>query len=166
MIKLISFLLSLVCILCLSTAFADPKEEIKTILEKVDEAVKIMNDKKDASIPEFQKDAKWNWGTNYIYVIDCDKMITLAHPMVPALVGKSTKEMKDNKGNFFFQKFCEIAKTQEKGGWIEYWWPKPGTKEPIRKISFTKCATKNFSFCAGAGVYDEKNELKVDELNK
>ncbi|MBF0208025.1 MAG: cache domain-containing protein [Oligoflexia bacterium] len=160
----IGFAVGLLFTLSFNSVIASVKDEVLVVISKVDEAVKLASTKKDASIPEFQNDKKWNWESSYIFVINCKTTITLAHPMVPSLVGKPTAELKDKKGNLFFKKFCEVAQNP-KGGWVEYWWPNPQTKNVERKISVTKQAPGTDIF-VGAGVYDDKSELKLEELDK
>ena len=60
-----------------------------------------------------------------------DGMFT-AHP---TLVGKSLKELKDKSGKALGE---EIYKTAQQGkiGEVSYMWPRPGTTEPVQKVSF------------------------------
>ena len=60
-----------------------------------------------------------------------DGMFT-AHP---SLVGKSLKDLKDKSGKPLGE---EIYKTAQEGkiGEVSYMWPRPGTTEPVQKVSF------------------------------
>ena len=60
-----------------------------------------------------------------------DGMFT-AHP---SLVGKSLKDLKDKSGKPLGE---EIYKTAQQGkiGEVSYMWPRPGTTEPVQKVSF------------------------------
>ncbi len=60
-----------------------------------------------------------------------DGMFT-AHP---SLVGKSLKDLKDKSGKALGE---EIYKTAQQGkiGEVSYMWPRPGTTEPVQKVSF------------------------------
>jgi len=53
----------------------------------------------------------------------------------------------------FFVQFFDAAK-KPKGGWVEYWWPKPGEKKPSRKITYVLQAGKT-PYQVAAGIYDE-----------
>jgi signal transduction histidine kinase len=55
---------------------------------------------------------------------------------------------------------CEAGR-KPGGGWFEYPFPKPGAREPSRKISFV-LAVPGTPYVVGAGVYDEK--ITLDEL--
>jgi len=60
-----------------------------------------------------------------------DGMFT-AHP---SLVGKSLKDLKDKSGKPLGE---EIYKTAQEGkiGEVSYVWPRPGTTEPVQKVSY------------------------------
>ena len=60
-----------------------------------------------------------------------DGMFT-AHP---SLVGKSLKDLKDKSGKPLGE---EIYKTAQQGkiGEVSYMWPRPGTTEPVQKVSY------------------------------
>jgi hypothetical protein len=60
-----------------------------------------------------------------------DGMFT-AHP---SLVGKSLKDLKDKSGKALGE---EIYKTAQQGkiGEVSYMWPRPGTTEPVQKVSY------------------------------
>ena len=49
------------------------------------------------------------------------------------------------------------------GTWVEYKWPKPGSKEPSRKISFV-IGVKDTPYTIAAGIYDDNTS--ITELNQ
>lgn len=53
----------------------------------------------------------------------------------PSLVGKSLKDLKDKAGKALGE---DIYATAKEGaiGEVSYMWPRPGTDEPVQKISF------------------------------
>ncbi len=53
----------------------------------------------------------------------------------PSLVGKSLKDLKDKAGKALGE---DIYATAQEGaiGEVTYMWPRPGTTEPVQKISF------------------------------
>jgi cytochrome c len=138
---------------------ATPQE----IISKTKEAAQVLSKQKEAGLGEFNKPfgGKWAWKDTYIFVYDCtaDKMI--GHPKA-ALVGKPVMDLKDKKGNLFFAKLCDAAK-KTKGGWVEYWWPKPGSDEGYRKITYT-IKVPNTNFQVGAGIYDKN--VSISNLEK
>jgi cytochrome c len=138
---------------------ATPQE----IVAKTKEAAKILAKEKEKGLAEFNKSfgSKWAWKDTYVFAYDCtaDKMI--GHPKA-ALVGKPVMDLKDKKGNLFFAKLCESAQ-KPKGGWVEYWWPKPGSDEGYRKITYT-LNVPGTNFQVGAGIYDKK--ISISDLEK
>ncbi len=104
-------------------------------------------------------------GEIYLITADCETGKCLAHPMAPHLVEKNVDMLtvKDKKGTPFFARLCEIA-AGKNGGWMEYWWPKPGEKTPSRKLAFAFRTTINGKeYMITSGLYDDNTS--VDELN-
>ncbi len=135
------------------------------VIAKVHEAAKYLHDKGQAGFPDFNKNARWVWKDSYVFVYSCRDNRMIAHPLRPDLVGKPILQMEDDKGNLLFQKLCDASK-QPGGGWVEYWWPKPGEAKASRKISYTQSTEVSFQpdVRVGAGIYDET--MSVEELNK
>jgi signal transduction histidine kinase len=64
----------------------------------------------------------------------------LMHPIKYKMVGNNLVGLKDAKGKRLFVVMNDLV--SEKGeGWVEYYWPKPGSDDSVRKISFVKKAT-------------------------
>jgi signal transduction histidine kinase len=135
------------------------------VIAKVHEAAKYLHDKGQAGFPDFNNNARWVWKDSYVFVYSCRDNKMIAHPLRPDLVGKPILQMEDDKGNMLFQKLCEAGK-QAAGGWVEYWWPKPGEAKASRKISYTQSTEVSFQpdVRVGAGIYDDA--MSVEELNK
>ncbi len=142
---------------------AEEKATPQEVIQKVQEAAKFLAEKKEAGLEEFnKKNGRWVWKDTYVFVFNCEKGTAAAHPIKPKLVGKNLLGVKDIKGNLFFVQLCEVAK-KPKGGWVEYWWPKPGEKTPSRKITYI-LQVEGTPYQVGAGVYDDT--ISLDELNK
>lgn len=135
------------------------------VIAKVRQAAKHLHDKGQAGFPDFNNSADWAWKDSYVFVYSCRDNKMIAHPLRPDLVGKPILQMEDDKGNMLFQKLCE-ASNKSNGGWVEYWWPKPGEAKASRKISYTQSTEVSFQpdVRVGAGIYDEA--MSVEELNK
>ncbi len=146
-----------------SAANATPDE----VVTKVHEAVQYLNDKGLAGFSDFNnnKDARWVWKDSYVFVYSCRDNVMIAHPLRPDMVGKPILQMKDDKDHLLFQDMCKTGANRD-GGWVEYWWPKPGEAKASRKISFVHSAEVSFKpdIQVGAGIYDDK--MSVEELNK
>lgn len=53
----------------------------------------------------------------------------------PSLVGKSLKELKDKTGKALGAEMYNIAQ-EGKISEVSYMWPRPGTSDPVQKVSF------------------------------
>ena len=53
----------------------------------------------------------------------------------PSLVGKSLKELKDKAGKPLGQEIYKVAQ-EGKVSEVAYMWPRPGSTEPVQKVSF------------------------------
>lgn len=145
-----------------SGAWAAESATPEEIVGKVQEAAAMVADKGEEGLQELdKKESPWVWKDTYVFAYNCDDRTVAAHPMSAALIGKSFDEIKDKKGNAFFDALCEAGK-KDKGGWVEYWWSKPGEEGDFRKISYAY-QVKGTPYQVGAGIYDDK--VTVDELN-
>jgi signal transduction histidine kinase len=146
-----------------SSGAATPQE----VISKVYEAVQYLNSKGLAGFSDFNnnKDARWVWKDSYVFVYSCRDNVMIAHPLRPDLVSRPILQMKDDKDNPLFQELCK-AGASKNGGWVEYWWPKPGEAKASRKISFAHRAEVSFQpdIQVAAGIYDDR--MSVEELNK
>lgn len=155
--------ITILLVLNFTNAWAVEGATPQEIVVKTKEAALALAKEKDAGLAEFNKPfgSKWAWKDTYVFVYDCtaDKMI--GHPKA-TLVGKPVMDLKDKKGNLFFAKLCEAAQ-KPKGGWVEYWWPKPGSDEGYRKIIYT-LSVPGTNFQVGTGIYDKK--ISIADLDK
>ncbi len=88
--------------------------------------------------------------TEYFWIND-QKPVLLMHPFADKLVGTDVGTYADPDGKRIFTEFARIAR--EKGeGPFSYRWPKPGSAEPVRKISYVK-AFAPWGWVIGSGVY-------------
>ncbi len=126
---------------------ATPKE----IVAKVNEAAKLVETKGVEAATKIFNDKKGGfvWKDTYIFMLKMDG-VTLAHPEKPALIGKNLIQFKDIKGTALGAVLISAAK---KNTWAEYYWPKPGGKDPVIKASYC-VEVKGKNVMVGAGVYD------------
>jgi cytochrome c len=152
----------IISMLGLTNVWAANNATPQEIIAKTKEAAAALAKEKDSGLAEFNKPfgSKWAWKDTYVFVYDCTADKMTGHPKA-ALVGKPIMDLKDKKGNLFFAKLCDAAK-KPKGGWVEYWWPKPGSDEGYRKITYT-LSVPNTTLQVGAGVYD--NKISISELD-
>ncbi|MDR3630987.1 MAG: methyl-accepting chemotaxis protein [Desulfocapsaceae bacterium] len=87
---------------------------------------------------------------DYFFIIDTGARIVM-HPIKPELDGKDMSDFQDPQGKKFFAEMARLGK-ENGDGYIEYMWPKPGEKDPVRKISYVRLF-KQWNWIVGTGIY-------------
>ena len=102
------------------------------------------------------------YGKNgYFWINDTDG-IMLMHPYTPQYVGKSVLELTDINGKHMFVDFIKTAKAG--GGFVDYYWPKPGYKEGSRKMSYV-ALFKEWNWVLGTGIYLDDIEKEIESIS-
>ena len=100
------------------------------------------------------KAGKFIFLNSYVFVKTIDG-VELVNPCFPYLVGKDISRLKDAKGKSFIQDELNQLKTKD-FCWMNYFWPKPGTKEPsLKKVYVKKVKTGQGTLVVGAGYFEE-----------
>ena len=87
-------------------------------------------------------------GNNYLFVVGTDNHYVLLPPK-PEMEGRDASGLKDTNGKHII---LEIVKTGAAGGgFIDYWYPKPGAAEPQPKISYAM-AFAPWGWVIGTGI--------------
>ena len=74
-----------------SVAVGQDKATAQEVLAKVREAASTLS--KTGDLAQFnQKQGPWVWKDTYIFVVDCDKKLEVAHPIKPELVGTEDRK--------------------------------------------------------------------------
>lgn len=136
MLKRLSFVfaaaLSAMAVAGVATAIAaefGTAAEAKAMLEK---AVKAVKADKAKSLAMFAKgEGGFKDRDLYPFCGGPDGNFT-AHP---SLVGKSLKELKDKAGKALGAEMYKVAQ-EGKISEVNYMWPRPGSTEPVQKVSF------------------------------
>ncbi|MBL4882442.1 MAG: methyl-accepting chemotaxis protein [Oleispira sp.] len=87
---------------------------------------------------------------NYFWVNDYQARMIM-HPIKPALDGKDLSTFTDPNGKQIFTVMANIVK-QAGQGFVPYHWPKPGSEDPVAKISFVK-GFQPWQLMIGSGIY-------------
>ena len=95
-------------------------------------------------------------GKEYVWINDMSARM-IAHPIKPELDGKDLSDFKDPTGKRLFVEFVEVIK-RSGSGYVDYLWPKPGSKEPEPKRSYV-AGFAPWGWVVGSGVY-------VDEVRQ
>ncbi|MDG5977967.1 methyl-accepting chemotaxis sensory transducer with Cache sensor [Hydrogenophaga taeniospiralis CCUG 15921] len=86
----------------------------------------------------------------YFWINDM-KPVMVMHPIRPELEGKDLSENKDPEGTFLFREFVNTVK-KSGAGYVSYMWPKPGSENPVQKVSYVK-GFAPWGWVIGSGVY-------------
>lgn len=91
------------------------------------------------------------WKDSYVFLMDLNGKM-LAHPFKPELTKKKhVLLITDPTGKALFVHFVNLARNNREG-WVDYMWPKPGKTTPQKKITYIYRIPETELF-VGAGVY-------------
>lgn len=128
----------------------------ETIVAKVEEACALLEKEGPAIFPKFKgKDSPFIFEGTYVWIHRLQDAKMLMHPVKYKMEGNDFIDLKDEKGKPFFVVMNTIA--NELGhGWVEYYWPIPGTKNLARKVSYVqKCTMADGTeVVIGCGLYN------------
>jgi methyl-accepting chemotaxis protein len=101
--------------------------------------------------------------TGYLLVFDADKV--LMHPIKAELVGTPITKTRDPQGRqVYLDAIAATAGGKDGGGYTEYLWAKPGSKEPEPKLAYT-LAYKPWGWNIMTGLYtDDVNQAFYRKL--
>lgn len=88
-------------------------------------------------------------GYFYAYDFDC---VNIAHARQKDIVGKNLYDHKDFKGKYVIRELSKAA--QSGGGFVEFYWIKPGTEEEKEKLGYVE-PIPGTDYFIGSGVYLE-----------
>lgn len=75
-------------------------------------------------------------GENYIWINDLGPKMVV-HPFKKEMEGQDLTNYQDPNGKRLFVEMVRVC--QEKGeGYVDYVWPKPGSDQPVPKVSYVK----------------------------
>lgn len=89
-------------------------------------------------------------GKEYFWVNDMDVRVVM-HPIKPELNGKDASGVKDPNGKAVFVAFVDQVRRAGKG-FVEYQWPKPGSDQPVDKLSYVE-GFEPWGWVIGTGLY-------------
>ena len=89
----------------------------------------------DAKKQGLQAISVLRYGKDGYFSINDSQAVMLMHPIKPELNGKNLANFTDPAGNHLFQDIVKAA-SEPNGGFIHYLWSKPGSQEPVPKMSY------------------------------
>ncbi|MEK8082197.1 methyl-accepting chemotaxis protein [Pseudomonas sp. XK-1] len=102
-------------------------------------------------------------GQDYFWIND-QTPVMIMHPTNPKLDGQNLSGFKDPDGKALFNEMVAISKSQG-AGQVNYRWPKPGSSEPVPKVSYVELF-QPWGWIIGSGVYvdDVQAEFQAEAL--
>ena len=95
------------------------------------------------------KDLRYS-GNEYFWINDMQPKMVM-HPIRPELDGKDLADNKTPTGQLLFVAFVDVVKASG-AGFVPYLWPKPGSEQPVHKVSYVK-GFAPWGWVIGSGVY-------------
>jgi methyl-accepting chemotaxis protein len=102
--------------------------------------------------------------SGYFFIYDSKGTCVLLPPK-PERQGKNYYDLKDQKGNFLVQDLIKAAEANEQGGFSTYYFPKPGSDEPLPKTAFNR-KLADWDWVIGTGVYTDEIDAVVAEQSR
>jgi len=87
---------------------------------------------------------------NYFWITDLQSKFVM-HPFRKDLEGRDLSTIEDRKGKKLFAEMTRVTQDHG-GGFVSYWWEKPGKTDPQPKISYVKIFIP-WNWTIGSGVY-------------
>ncbi|WP_296218765.1 methyl-accepting chemotaxis protein [Pseudomonas sp. UBA2684] len=102
-------------------------------------------------------------GQEYFWINDQTPTMIM-HPTNPKLEGQNLSSYQDPDGKALFNEMVQISKAKG-AGQVDYRWPKPGSSEPVPKISYVELF-QPWGWIIGSGVYvdDVQVEFQAQAL--
>ncbi len=90
-------------------------------------------------------------GKEYFFVLNKQMIYQVMGP-APEREGTNANDIKDPNGKLLFQEFRKTIEADPKGGFVDYYWPKPGASAPVAKISYVAYFAP-WDWVYGTGIY-------------
>ncbi len=113
------------------------------------QAGRLTQDQAQAAALAALRDLRYG-GSEYFWVNDMRARV-LMHPIRPDFEGKDMSGLLDKAGKAIFPAFVDIVAKQQ-AGFVDYLWPKPGSDQPVPKVSFVK-SVPGWGWVVGTGIY-------------
>jgi cytochrome c len=130
----------------------------KDVYQLVVKAYKVVKALGEKSFPAFNDPkGEFVYKDTYAYVMRCPHDM-VAHPF--AL--NKLKGVDLDKAFAWNHLLCDAGE-KPSGGWVEYYWPKPGETQPSRKIGYC-LRVDGTPYTVMAAIYSDT--AKIEDLNK
>jgi methyl-accepting chemotaxis protein len=75
------------------------------------------------------------YGSDGYLSINNSNAVVVMHPIKPEMDGKDMGGMQDPKGTYVYKEIVAAGNSTDGGGFVRYYWPRPGASEPVPKLS-------------------------------
>lgn len=147
---------------------SEKQQQTQHLVEAAHSLIKASHQRfKDGKISEEQAktdaisavmDIRYDNG-NYFWINDMNAVM-VSHAIKPALNGKNLSKLADENGKLLFAEFVKLVKKTPEGGIVDYLWAKPGSDNPVQKISYVKGFTP-WKWIIGTGIYIDDIEASM-----
>jgi len=118
----------------------------EAVLEMDSDSIKIAFIRRAIDSFVFYPDSS---GYFYVYDYDC---VNIAHGTQQDLQDQNLIDFQDSRGTYVIRELSAMA--QSGGGYVEYWWIKPGETGEKKKLGYVE-PIPNTNYFIGSGVYLE-----------
>ncbi len=98
---------------------------------------------------------------DYFWINDLEPRMVM-HPMKAEMDGKSLAEEKDSHGKRQFVAMADVCR-KDGAGFVDYYWPKPGSSQPVPKISYVK-QVPEWGWIIGSGIYIDDVGKEINQI--
>ena len=117
--------------------------------EALERAGSLSRDSAQAAAKEALRRLRYS-GDEYFFVTDLAPRMIM-HPIKPEMEGQDLTRSADPNGKLLFVEFARTVKAGG-AGFVDYLWPKPGSVEPVPKISYVR-GFAPWGWLIGSGIY-------------
>ncbi|TSE21032.1 Methyl-accepting chemotaxis protein 4 [Tepidimonas alkaliphilus] len=97
----------------------------------------------------------------YFWINDMEPRVVM-HPVNPKLDGQPAGDIRDPNGFALFRGFVDKVRSEGEG-FVAYQWPRPGSDEPVDKLSYVK-GFAPWGWVIGSGIYVD--DLRASEWRR
>lgn len=127
------------------------------IVDVVDRAAALVAARGEQAFEQLRdKKGSFVFMDTYVFVDTADG-VEVVNPAQPSLEGVNLMGMKDAKGKALADEYIAAA-LKEGSTWVEYYWYKPGSNTPARKLAYVrKVQSGSNTYIVGSGLYVESD---------
>ena len=122
---------------------------------------RMTRDQAQAATREAVRNMRYAGGSGYFWINDTAPRMVM-HPANPKLDGQDLTSFKDPDGVPLFEEMRKVCRAAG-AGVVRYRWPKPGSVEPVAKISYVRLYDP-WGWIVGTGVYVDDVEAEVARM--